>query len=108
MSKQVKISKLCLEIGGKKIELTMKQAKELKDVLVDTFGGEDTIIYRDRWRYPNTYPIYPNTWYTTCGKETGAAIGGNVMNAATDTLAVYSGDSIQGALTGNQVTLTVN
>ena len=62
MSKQVKIKKLCLEIGSKKIELTLKQAQELKDVLNDTFGEEVTeYIYRDRWTYPQHYPYFTYT-----------------------------------------------
>ena len=43
MSKpKVKVSKVCLQIDGTKIELTLKQAQELKDVLNDTFGEEVT------------------------------------------------------------------
>ena len=65
MSKQAKISKLCLEIGGKKIELTLKQAKELKDVLNDTFG-EETVrhVHHDRWHYPATdsIPVYRHSY----------------------------------------------
>jgi len=40
MSKKakVKISKLVLEIGSKKIEITIKQAQELREVLNDSFG----------------------------------------------------------------------
>ncbi len=40
MSKEakVKISKLVLEIGGKKIEITIKQAQELREVLNDSFA----------------------------------------------------------------------
>ena len=99
MSKQVKISKLCLEIGGKKIELTMKQAKELKDVLNDTFGGEDTIVYRDRWHQPYQY-WQPNTWYSTTG--TNLVASGDIT---TDT-AIMNCDEWKGAISGNQVTLT--
>ena len=99
MSKQVKISKLCLEIGGKKIELTMKQAKELKDVLNDTFGGEDTIIYRDRWHQPYQY-WQPNTWYASTNADI-PAIGGNTTDAT-----VFKGAEWNGAISGNQVTLT--
>ena len=40
MSKEakVKISKLVLEIGGKKIEITIKQAQELREILNDSFA----------------------------------------------------------------------
>ncbi len=50
--KQVRISKICLEIEGKKINLTLKQAQELKDVLNDTFGEGDVVVYHDRWNIP--------------------------------------------------------
>ena len=73
MSKKVKISKLVLDIEGKKIELTIKQAHALQDVLNETFG-EDTVVVHEHYdRYPWQYP---NTWYNTndvtCrGNETG-------------------------------------
>ncbi len=40
MSKKakVKISKLVLEIGSKKIEITIKQAQELREILNDSFA----------------------------------------------------------------------
>jgi len=50
MTKKVKITKLCLDIGGKKIELTMKQAKELQEVLNASFGSTEYINL-----YPRTY-----------------------------------------------------
>ena len=34
MSKHVNISKICIEIGDKKVELSLDQAKELKDILM--------------------------------------------------------------------------
>jgi hypothetical protein len=68
MSK-VKISKLCIDIDGKRIELTMKQAKELSEVLNDTFGNDQT-VFIDRWRYPS----YPYPYYgSVCGTLTSAS-----------------------------------
>jgi len=108
MSKKVKISKLVLEIGGKKIELSMKQAKELQEVLNDSFGDTE-IVFRDRWyadwyaqtkTHLNTSPYYARL---TCGGDAGAAIGGDVMNA---TAGSFQGASISGNLAGDTMTLT--
>ena len=94
MSKQVKIAKLCLEIGGKKIELTMKQARELKDVLNDSLGHETVKhVHHDYWRYP----------YTTF------ATSGTILNAgvaAYGNQATHTSDQFQGSITGDTATLT--
>lgn len=120
---QVKISKLVLEISGKKIELTMKQAKELKDVLNDTFG-ESEMVFRDRWypypNYPNYgYPNYPwnPPFYTTCG--TGNDVSPNSLTS--DNLTTVSGSfAVSGSTTAitsqenqamiddGRITLTMN
>ncbi len=42
---KVRISKLVLEIGGKKIELTIKQVKELQEVLNDSFGPDSVLLH---------------------------------------------------------------
>jgi len=67
MSKRVKVSKICLQIDGKKIELTMKQAQELKDVLNDTFGQTVT-----EYIYPRPYWGHPYWSYgqIACGTTT--------------------------------------
>jgi len=53
-----KVTKIVLEVGNKEIELTVKEAKELKCVLSDLFGKEvqfvpsaPTIIERNRYPY---------------------------------------------------------
>jgi len=62
---KVKIAKICLEIDGKKIELTLKQAQQLKDVLNDTFGETVT-----EYIYPyHAYP-YSTTTFTTTTQPT--------------------------------------
>jgi hypothetical protein len=73
VSKKVKVSKLELDIEGKKIELNLRQAKALQKVLNETFGDE-TIIYRDRYPWYNSPPYW---------------ISGNVASTSTDTLSIY-------------------
>ena len=57
------IKKITIEVGGKKIDMTPDEAKEMKRILNDLFGDSYPIFierYRDRWPYPH--------WtYTTTG-----------------------------------------
>jgi len=111
VSKKVKISKLVLEIGGKKIELSMKQAKELQEVLNDSFGDTE-VVFRDRW-YSN-YHYYPglmgNTTTTISPADVycSTAIGGGSSNITDGNhgLGSFQGASISGNITGNTMTLT--
>ena len=108
MSKRVKISKLCIEIDGKKIELTMKQAKELSEVLNDTFGGPE-IIFRDRWYNPYPYPYTSSPTITPpykpieiwCG-TTGAIGAGNISSDTT----ITSSAEWRGMVDAGMITLT--
>lgn len=69
-----RIDKIILDISGKKVELTEKQAKELKDVLADMFGGKEYVPYPtypptrpwdyDHWRRPIWYA--GTSSYTIC------------------------------------------
>ena len=103
MSKQVKIAKLCLEIGGKKIELTMKQARELKDVLNDSLGHETVKhVHHDYWRYPyTTFTTASDT--ILCGSVSASS---NAGVAAYGNQATYTSDQFQGSIAGDTVTLT--
>ena len=101
MNKQVKVTKLCIEIGSKKIELTVKQAKEMKDVLNDMLG-ESEVVFRDRWVHPH----YPNTWFTTAAGNYTALSGSNMVTDMTTGIAAYNGDAFQGAVSSNTMTLT--
>jgi len=68
-----KIEKIVLEIGGKKIELSPDEAKELKDALSDMFGQTVYIpgspIYIERW--PKYKPWRGPHWVDTPRWETG-------------------------------------
>ena len=90
--KAVKLSKILLEIEDKKIELTLKQAEALQELLNETFGVVEK-EYIDRWHYDRPY-YYPWTtttitpspaiqpWVTYCSSDLA---GGNVTS---DTMVV--------------------
>ena len=69
---EIKISKIEIKIGQKKLELTLEEARELKEILNKTFP--------DRYDFQVTYPIYitqPNyiqplwhKWDVICSNET--------------------------------------
>ena len=106
--KQVKISKLCLEIGGTKIELTMKQARELSEVLNDTFGKSET-VFRDRWHYGYPYPNQywgstTGTYSIPCGNITATTVTG--ANCATTDTVMMSSAEWQGKWDDGLITLT--
>lgn len=70
MSKKLKLTKLELETkDGKKVELSLEEARELHEQLHELFGSKTTIIpgapiiiERDRWWPPR--PYYTSTWRT--------------------------------------------
>lgn len=86
----VTIEKIVLEIGGKKIELTLEEARSLMSILVDTFGDKTKIVEveRDRWySYPYPYQVpyyyYPCWTITWCGTNTGTSqADGGVMQCS--------------------------
>jgi hypothetical protein len=99
----VEIKKIVLKIGDKDINLTIEQAKELKNLLDDLFvtttvvaGGSLTVITSPPVIYQPYIPL-PNPWWTTqiwCGDT------GNVTSGITNSV-----DTL--ALTLNQSALTV-
>ena len=80
-----KLTKVVIEVGGKKLEFTPEEAKELKTILSDLFGGErivERIIEKDYWHwwqpYITTYnysdrvdTIYGNSWSVNSNTENG-------------------------------------
>jgi len=57
MSKQVKVDRIVIKIGNKEISLDLDEAKELKEILADMFGGVKEIIREEH------YHPYPYIWY---------------------------------------------
>lgn len=51
---EVKVSKITLQVGGKTVELTVDEAKKLRDSLNNLF--QDKIIY-EKYPYLETYPV---------------------------------------------------
>jgi hypothetical protein len=82
MSKaKTKVAKIVIQIDGKELELSPKQAKDLRDVLCEMYGGNDTVehIYTDRYRQWQ----HPYWTYTVAN----GAIG---MQADTTTTTAYN------------------
>ena len=90
MNKEVSIKKVVLSIGKKEIELTVEEARQLKDSLDQVFGEKvikETVIERRvdwQWIWPQpiytplvpTNPLYPDPPYRTtqiwCGTDTNS------------------------------------
>ena len=65
------LKKLILEIGKKEIELTEKEARQLKDALADLFGSKETVYVPqivERWRDSPWWPYWQP--YITCSGNT--------------------------------------
>lgn len=96
MSKKVRIAKICLDIDGKKIELTLKQAQQLKDVLNETFGEEVTEYVYPHHHHHNHYPYWTYTSSPTIAPQPflGTTITcGNVAEAISSDTANVSANS---------------
>lgn len=52
-----KIEKIVVDIHGQRLELTLEQARELRDIL-DTLRGKDTYI-----PYPVHPPVHPRRYW---------------------------------------------
>ena len=58
MSKEIKIKNLTVKIGNTEVEVTVKEAKDLKKALDELFRSEIKTEY-----VPSPYPVYPHPWY---------------------------------------------
>ena len=100
MSKKLCITKIEIEIkAGKKIELSLAEAKELHEQLYELFGDKFTMHYPayigPHW-YVREYPIYPTRPYITY-----TVTGTSLTTTATAfspgaTTATYANDSTSG------------
>lgn len=59
----MKIKKLEIEIDGDVKKLTLEQAKELRDILLEAFPVDSKVIHEYRELYPYQWPYV--TW--SCG-----------------------------------------
>jgi len=53
----IEISKVVIKIGDKESELTLEQARDLKDALIDLLGEKDKVVH-----VPYPYPVYPEPY----------------------------------------------
>lgn len=64
MSKKIEIKKIVIQIGDKEAELTIEQARDLKDALAELLGNKETVYvpsapiiierpYCPPWQWPN-------------------------------------------------------
>ena len=66
----VEVTNVSIKIGKKELNLTVKEAKELKSVLNELFEKEvvkEVHHYSDRWWYQPYYNQPLSTWTVTCG-----------------------------------------
>jgi len=90
-NKEVKIEKLVLNIEGEKINLTLEQAKKLKELLDGMFGKAEIIHHHDNyWWYRPYYYQSPLVNYQLCQNTGISAVGQPAMNycAASSSLEV--------------------
>jgi hypothetical protein len=66
MSEKIEVSKIVVRIGKKEVELSLAEAKELQELLNDTFGKKETAI--------RPYP-----WTTAYGNASQPTSGGSTL-----------------------------
>ncbi len=81
------IKKLTISIGGKEVDVTPKQAKDLYEALGELIGAQTVVkeyVPYQQWVWPTTYPYAPGiTWLSgTSGTLTNGTA--NLMNATYD------------------------
>ncbi len=96
------IKKIIIEVGGKEIELTPKQAKRLYDELDELYGKDtDTVYpvipyYPYRWRYPWNPPYYIGDVFD------GTYTYGNLCHTdSTANITIANGDYNESVTTGD-------
>lgn len=74
--KMVQVKSLTIKIGEREIEMTVEEAKSLKDVL-DSLFEKEIVVKKEVEVVPQPYPVYPNyPWWTQpfySGVTTGAS-----------------------------------
>jgi hypothetical protein len=81
MTKKIEVKKVVIQLGDKEAELTIEQARQLKDALNELLGSKETVyvspspIIIER---PYTYPYSPYwsiTWQTVSGSAADGQSG---------------------------------
>ncbi len=79
MSERVEVSKIVVRMGKKEFELSLAEAKELQELLNDTFGKKETVyipgspIYIER-PYIQPYPYWTVTYGDTFQLTSGGTL----------------------------------
>lgn len=79
MSEKVEVSKIVVKMGKKEVELSLAEAKELQELLNDTFGKKETVyipgspIYIER-PYIRPYPYWTVTYGNSSQPTSGGAL----------------------------------
>ncbi len=106
----MKLAKIVIEVSGKKIEFTPEEAKELKMILADMFGGEKTVYvnnYPNNWHWPWYWS--GTTWCYNSGLL-GSGITGNVMDQVANqgSLQSYATSGTNWSASLNNGTVTIS
>ena len=67
---EVKISSVKIKVGDVTVEMTIKQGKELYEMLAELFEKEVKVSYVPYYPYPNPCPPQRYEWETTWGDTT--------------------------------------
>lgn len=105
-SMKTKISKIVIEVAGKKLEFTPDEAKELKGILADLFGGKEYhTVYVDRW---HNWPWYNQPYYGSLGGSSIHYCQQSALSGQQSALSggSYSGQNWQGSLQNNVATFS--
>lgn len=70
MSENIKISTINIEVGKKKLELSVEEAKQLKSVLEQIFGKSTEVKIVEREIIKDTLFPRPYIWYSNGGSST--------------------------------------
>jgi len=95
----MKIKNVELDLAGKTIKLSVKQARELRDILNETFPDNESvreIVYRDRYWRPCWNYSTPTVTYGPEISYNGDKWNGRVENSGTLQLSTSSLDELNG------------
>jgi len=78
-----KIEKIVVEVGKKKVEFSLDEAKEMSKILADMFGEKETtyVPFYPYQREIRTYPYRPyDIWYTSNTNDTITYTSGQLQS----------------------------
>lgn len=79
MSKKIEVTKIVIRIGDKESELTIAQARELKDALNELLGTKETVFVPSspviiERPYTHPFPYWTVTWDTQTISNTAVVL----------------------------------